>query len=158
MKLESITEKKVVKGKSNKSFYGRLFYAIIPDRSNKSIEFFYTKANSNEGRSVARGLPLFIRDYYKKPPGFFCDSDFIQSTLDGDWDLEKRNFLSSDEKEERERLDEMEDAAIAEVQMFVSKDHQQAMALDSDTVLGTVKSTSRTIVHISTPNYQILHT
>ena len=134
MKVESITSKKVIKGKSTKTFRGRLFYAIIPDKSSRSITFYYTKANSSEGRSVARALPLFIRDFFKLPPDFFCDGDFIQSSTDGEWDATKRTFLSSDEKEEIDRLDDMENMAIAEVEVFVSKDQQKAMAMDDDDI------------------------
>ena len=40
IKVESITVKKVIKGKSTKSFRGRLFYAIIPDKASCSITFY----------------------------------------------------------------------------------------------------------------------
>ena len=42
--------------------------------------------------------------------------------------------MSADEKEEMERLDEMEDAALAEVEIFVSKEQQKALALDVDDI------------------------
>ena len=54
--------------------------------------------------------------------------------MEGDWDFKTRKFLSADEKEELDRLDEMEDAALAEVDVFVSKDQQKAMALDEDDI------------------------
>ena len=71
MSVESITEKTIVKGKNTTKFKGRLFYAIVPNRETKAITFYFTKANSSEGRSVARGLPLFIEDHYKLDPAFF---------------------------------------------------------------------------------------
>ena len=134
MQLTSITEKSIIKGNSTKKFFGRLFHAIIPDQNSKTVEFFFTKANSSEGSSVARALPLFIRDHYKKSPDFFCDSAFIQNVLEGEWSYASRKFYSAEEKEERNRLDEMEDAALAEVEIFVSKDQQKAMAIDEDDV------------------------
>ena len=134
IKVESIKEKTVIRGKATKKFFGRLFYAIIPNKKHKSVEFYYTKANSSEGSSVARAIPLFIRDFYKKAPEFYCDGTSIQAAMEGDWDFKTRKFLSADEKEELDRLDEMEDAALAEVEVFVSKDQQKAMALDEDDI------------------------
>ena len=68
MAVESIVDEKIVKGKKSSTFRGRLFYAIIPDKASKTITFHYSRANSREGRSVARGLPLFIRDHFKLDP------------------------------------------------------------------------------------------
>ena len=69
MEVESIVEKIVVKSKKLTSFKGRVFYAIIPDKN--TYTFYYTKANFQEGRSIARGLPLFIRDFFNLDPAFF---------------------------------------------------------------------------------------
>ena len=134
MRLTSITEKSVIKGNSKKKFQGRLFHAIVPDQINKTVEFYYTKANSSEGSSVARALPLFIRDYYKKSPDFFCDSELVRSALEGEWNFSSRRFLSADEKEENQRLEEIEDAALAEVEIFISKEQQKLMATDKDDI------------------------
>ena len=60
MSVESIIEKKIMKGKTATKFKGRLIYDIVPNRDTKGITFYFTKANASEGRSVARGLPLFI--------------------------------------------------------------------------------------------------
>ena len=68
--VESMTEQKILKGKNITKFKGRLFYAIIPDNFNKTIKFHFTKANAREGRSVARGLPCFIRDHFGLDPDF----------------------------------------------------------------------------------------
>ena len=43
-----------------------------------------------------------------------------------------RKFLSSDERVERKRLDLMEDEVNAEQDVFISKDHQRALAMDED--------------------------
>ena len=135
MSVESIVAKKIVKGKKTSSFFGRLFYAIIPDKKRKSVTFYYSRANFKEGRSVARGMPLFIRDHFKLDPAFFCSSEALTEALDGVWDNKKRFFLSSEEKIEGDRLDDMEDQANAEVAVFISKDHQRALTLDDDTVI-----------------------
>ena len=134
MAVESITDKKVLNAKSSKIFKGRLFYAIIPNKKDKSVTFYYTRANYEEGRSVARGLPLFIKDFFKIDPGFFCDSEFLAEVFQGEWCYSKRTFLSPDEKEERDRLNTMEDHANAEIQIFISKDQQIALAMDTDDV------------------------
>ena len=130
MATESIVEKKVIKGKNTTKFKGRVFYSIVPDRN--SYTFYYTKANFHEGRSIARGLPLFIRDHFRLDPAFFCDSDLITSTLEGEWSYKERRFLSANEKLESDKLDLMEIEALAEAPEFISKDQQLAMQLDDD--------------------------
>ena len=132
MEVESITSKKIMKGKSTTSFKGRVFYSIIPDKN--SSTFYYTRANFNEGRSIARGLPLFIRDHFKLDPAFFCSSDTLTTALEGEWDYATRKFQSAAEKIESAKLDLMECEAIAEVEQFISKEQQLAMATDKDDV------------------------
>ena len=94
MLVESITEKKVVKSDGTEKFRGRLFYAIIPNQRNKSVTLYFSKANSEEARSVARGLPLFIRDHFKLEPAFFCDSNEIAECIEGDWNHKHRTFFT----------------------------------------------------------------
>ena len=134
MSVESITEKKIMKGKTASKFKGRLFYAIVPNRDTKCITFYFTKANASEGRSVARGLPLFIRDHYQLDPAFFCSSEALTDSLGGSWNYDTRIFISAHEKMEVDRLDEMEMEVNAEAHVFISKDHQQAMAPDTDEI------------------------
>ena len=104
MCVQSIYNKKVVKldtsNKKDKSdtFKDRLFYAIIPNQKTKMTTYYFSKANSEEARSVARGLPLFIRDHYKLKPSYFCSSNEIMQCLEGDWDFKRRSFLAVDEK------------------------------------------------------------
>ena len=105
MSVESITEKKIMKGNKEKNFKGRLFYAIIPNRDTKCITFYFTKANALEGRGVARGLPLFIRDYCKLDPAFFCSSEALTDAMEGSWTFSTRQFLTGQEKMEIDRLD-----------------------------------------------------
>ena len=134
MAVESITEKQILKGKKTTKFKGRLFYAIIPNNTDKTIKFHFTKANAREGRSVARGLPCFIKDYFQLDPAFFCTSDALSESLAGSWDYASRRFLSAQEQMEVDRLDDMEAEVNAEPTAFISKDHQRAMALDTDEV------------------------
>ena len=123
-----------MKGNKEKNFKGRLFYAIVPNRDTKCITFYFTKANALEGRGVARGLPLFIRDYCKLDPAFFCSSEALTDAMEGSWTFSTRQFLTAQEKMEIDRLDEMEMEINAEPQGFISKDHQRAMAMDTDDV------------------------
>ena len=134
MAVESITEKQILKGKKTTKFKGRLFYAIIPNNADKTIKFHFTKANAREGRSVARGLPCFIKDYFQLDPAFFCTSDALSESLAGSWDYASRRFLSAQEQMEVDRLEDMEAEVNAEPTVFISKDHQRAMALDTDEV------------------------
>ena len=71
MRVESIIEKSVTSGKGTERFKGRLFYLAILNQKNKTITFYFSKANSGKARSVARCLPLFIRDYFRLEPTFF---------------------------------------------------------------------------------------
>ena len=62
MCVESIYDKIVIKNakdkdKTKNSFKGRLLYAIIPNQRTKMTTFYYLHANSDEARSVSRGLP-----------------------------------------------------------------------------------------------------
>ena len=137
MSLESIYEKKVA-GKKDKTFKGRLFYAIIPTSATKTATFYYSAANQSEGRSVARGLPCFIKEYYKKDPSFYCTSDLIYSALNGEWSLKKRTFMTQDEVEEHKRNENLENEMCAEV--FISKDHQRALATKDDDTISVDKT------------------
>ena len=120
IKVESIIEKKVIKGKNTTTFRGRGFHAIIPNKN--TVTFYYTRANFNEGRSIARGLPLFIRDHFQLDPTFCCASEALTSTLEGEWDYNSRKFLSANEKLETDKLEAMVSEALAEYDPFISKD------------------------------------
>ena len=134
MSVESITKKHIIKAKKPTTFLGRLFYAIIPNNEQKSVTFHFTKANASEGRSVARGLPLFIRDYFRLEPAFFCTSAALTEALEGDWNYDTRKFLSAQEKMEIDRLDDMEEEVNAVQVQYISKDHQHALAMEEDDV------------------------
>ena len=70
---------------------------------------------------------IFLSD-----PSLFCSSNLIADTLEGFWDLEKRSYLSIEEKEEIKKLDGLEDETTAEKQIFISKDHLHALEIDSE--------------------------
>ena len=132
MEVESIIEKKIIKGKNTKSFRGRVFYAIIPNKN--TVTFYYTRANFNEGRSITRGLPLFIRHRFQLDPAFFCSSEALTGALEGEWDYNSRKFLSANEKLETDKLEAMKSEALAEYDPFISKNQQLAMAVDTDDI------------------------
>ena len=135
MAVESIYDKTVINSKSKKKFRGRLFYSIIPNQRTKSVTFYFSKANAQEARGVARGLPLFIRDFFKLDPSFFCSSESLTIALEGFWDYSKRIFLTAEEKDETEKLDNLESELTAQREIFISKDQQRAMAQDGGTIM-----------------------
>ena len=139
MELESRTAKKLIRDK--KTFYGRLFYAIIPNKSDASATFYYSRANSKEGRSCAQALPALIRDELRLDPHFFCNSEFIADVQAGHWDPTKRLFQTQEEKDECDQLAEFEDQAEAEVVEYVSPEHQKALALDGESIGDATKMT-----------------
>ena len=131
MTVESIYEKEVANSKSKKKFKGRLFYAIVPNKKSRSTTFYYSRANADEARSVARCLPLFIRDHFKLEPSFYCSSDAVTSALEGKWDFKKRTFLTIDEADEMDKLDNL-DNLNAEKKIYISKEHQKVMGIEGD--------------------------
>ena len=100
----------------------------------QSVTFYFSKANVEEARGVARGLPLFIRDYFKLDSSFFCSSEDLTAALEGHWEYINRTFLTVEEKEEDEKLDKLEMKITAQREQFISKDQQKALALDGYTV------------------------
>ena len=86
------------------TFRGRLFYSIFPDKIKKIVTFYYTRANATEGRSVTRGLPLFIQDYFKLYSSLFCNSGALPKALDSEWNYAEHKFLLTDDNMEAERL------------------------------------------------------
>ena len=132
MEIESITPKRLVRNDS--TFYGRLFYAIIPNRTDNSVTFYYSRANVKEGRSCAQALPALIRDELKLEPSFFCNSELIAEVKSGHWEASKRFFQTAEEKEESDQMALFEDQAEAEVVEFVSPAHQKALAMDGQSI------------------------
>ena len=118
-----------------------MFYAIITDKESKNITFYYFRASSKEGKSVTYGLPLFIRDHFKFDPVFFCNSELLTKALDGELDFEVRSFLSLENKVDFDRLNLMEDKINTETVAYISKNHQQSMAMDNDEILDETRIT-----------------
>ena len=85
MTIESIYEKKVAKSNKSKSgFKGRLFYSIILNSRSKSASFYYSTANYHEGKSVVRAIANFIKETLKLDPNFYCTSNLVTVSLNGD--------------------------------------------------------------------------
>ena len=134
MQVESIHTKTVVKKTGNTQFKGRLFYAIVPNQTAKNVVFYFSKSNEEEARSVVRALPLFIKDYFGLEPSFFCSSDAIADAMEGDWNYDLRTFLTLEEKDEQDKFEDMEDMVNATKEVFISENHQKALAMEGDNV------------------------
>ena len=134
MQVESIYNKKVITATGTSNFKGRLFYAIITNQKTKAIDFYFSKSNAEEARSVARGLPLFIRDDFRLDPTFFCSSEAIADALAGEWNHDKRIFLTAEEKDEKDKFQELEMNITSEKEVFISQSHQQALATENDDI------------------------
>ena len=68
---------------------------------------------------MARALPLFIRDYFKLDPAFFCSSDFLNETITGDWNIKTRVFQTCEEITENEGFDKMENEMNTEEEICI---------------------------------------
>ena len=143
MLVESIYDKNVINNKSGEekktkskknSFKGRLFYAIVTNQRTKMTTFYFSKANSEEARSVARALPFFIRDHFKLEPKYYSGSEAIEECHEGDWDLKKRSFLTMEEKDEKDKFSHLVDTVTAEREIYISDTHRQAMAMEGDDI------------------------
>ena len=141
MCVESIFNKTVVKsgrdntnGKDKSTFKGRLFYAIIPNQKTKMTTFYFSHANMDEARSVARALPLFIKDYFKIKPSYFCSSEVITDCLEGEWDFKKRIYLTLEEKDEKVKFSSLLDNITGVKEVFISETQRTAMAMEGDDI------------------------
>ena len=132
MEIESITPKRLVRDES--TFYRWLFYAVIPNRADNSVTFYYSRANAKEGRSCAQALPALIRDELQFDPRFFCNSELVAEVRSGHWVASKRFFQTAEEKEESDQMALFEDQAEAEVVEFVLPGHQKALAIDGQSI------------------------
>ena len=130
METPSITPKRTII--NEKTFYGRLFYAIVPNTKDRTATFYFTRANMKEGQSVARAMPIFIQEEFNKSAKHFCDDELLSSANEGFWNRHTRCFETFAEREENERLKMLKDHAHADVIEFISADHQRAMATDND--------------------------
>ena len=105
MGIESITEKIAGHGKKKKSFFGRLFYAILFSKDTKVATFFYITANAKEARGVANGLPCFLKSVMKiKDPSFYCNEERMITAEQGFWNKKERSFQTLKDREESDRM------------------------------------------------------
>ena len=134
MTIESIYSKTVATSKKNSGFKGRLFYSIIPNSKTKSVTFYYSSANYQEGESVARAIACFIKESLELDPSFYCSYNLVAEGLNGEWDNSKQIFLTCAEKAEQEKLGDLTISMMAKNIEYISIDHQRAMATENDTI------------------------
>ena len=132
--VESIHTKTLVKSSGKVEFKGRLVYTIIPNQKAKYASFYYSNANSDEARSVARGICLFIRNMLKIKSSLSCSFELIVSALEVEWDANTRLFLTAEKKCEKDKFSFLEDIITASIPAFISKDHQGTLAAEGDDV------------------------
>ena len=135
MSLNSITKKTIGSGTKQRTFFGRLFYAIIYNRDTRRASFYFLPANRREARSVALGLPLFIRDEFGIDPTFYCSYDKYMEAKEGLWNALDRSFLTKFEKDDEDRINLMKESLTARpVEEHISKDHARALQTDNEEV------------------------
>ena len=61
-------------------------------------------------------------------------SEALTAALEGHWEYTNRVFLTAEEKEEGEKLDDLEMKITAQRDKHISNDQQNALTLDGDTV------------------------
>ena len=83
---------------------------------------------------MAKGLPLFIRDHFKLDPSYFCSNDAVAESFEGKWNFKERQFLTLEEKDEREKFSHLIDTVTAERDIYISEGHKLAMAVEGDDV------------------------
>jgi hypothetical protein len=157
MSVDSITKKVVGSGKNQRSFFGRLFYAIIYDRQNREATFYFLPANDREARSVVQALPLFIRDEFGIDPTFYCSYDKYKEVEEGHWNHSTRRFLTKFEKDDEDRTTQLKEALTAqpEADVYISKEHARALQTqtdpidDEDTVLTKHDKNPQKVTHSS---------
>ena len=144
MEIESIHDKYIAlhsdptSTQQRKSFKGRLFYAIIPTSSSNKVTFYYTSANSEEARSVARALPRYISSNLKLDPASFCTRSFIHESRDGQWNATTRQYKSEEDLIEQKKLDTMDSSMMAIKEIYIDPAHERALAHDGDSVTSTI--------------------
>ena len=140
MEIESIHDKyveihkdpdgKLLKTPTKKAFRGRLFYAIIPQSDTSTATFYYSQANAEEARSVARALPRFIQTNLGLQASHFCTTEFIAESKNGKWHQHSRLYLSEEDLIEKEKLEEIDQSMSAVKEIFIDPSQQRAFAAD----------------------------
>ena len=79
-------------------------------------------------------MKCFIQESLCLDPTFYCSSRLVTSSLNGEWNNDKRTFLTAGEKAEVEKLGSLGDAMTAQNVAFISTDHQRALATENDSI------------------------
>ena len=75
-------------------------------------------------------------------PSFYCSSQFLVDVVQGEWDNDKRVFLSESEKLEGEKLSWTDNMVASNIQ-FVSIAHKRAMAFEDNSTAMESKLTKK---------------
>jgi hypothetical protein len=152
MEVDSITKKIVLKDGKESTFYGKLFYAIIPDREDKSCTFYFSPANDIEASSVISALPLFVEGEFKVKATTFFRSELIVQAKNGDYDHAKRLFVSQDQKDQNIYISNLESVAKATVPEYLSDNHRRAFTNDENASQNTLntKNTNKNPLALNT--------
>ena len=164
MELESVHDKYVeihtdqngqlLETPNKKAFKGRLFYAIIPQSDAKTATFYYSQANAEEARSVARALPRFISTNLEVNAKHFCTAEFIAESKNGQWFKDTRIYRSEDDIIEKEKLDQIDQSMSAVKEIFIDPSQQRAFAADGDSIDLTINTQLTQGDVTATPAYQ----
>ena len=106
MTVEIIYEKEVISSVYKKM--GKTVLCYHTNHKTKTVTFYFSRARSDEARGVARGLPLFIRNFYKLDPCFFFSSKTVLEALKGSWSDKNRTLLTKDEAVDMVKLDDLD--------------------------------------------------
>lgn len=106
MSVNSIHQKQTVNGAL---YNDKLFTGIHRSRDTQEVKFYYYRVNETEAQNVVSALPFFIKDELGLDPTcFFHQSDF-NHLMDGQWDKEKRCYISKNMLNQEQYLSELED-------------------------------------------------
>ena len=142
--IQSIHVKQGVTRDKILSFYGNLFYAIVPNYETNHTTFQYLPSNEEEAESVLKALPLFVKEHFqvsKLQAESYCRSKHITKALNGQWDFSQRSFKTQqDIKEEMffENLQLLTQSNTSPDQpaQYIDPEHQRMMTgkgIDNDT-------------------------
>ena len=131
MSVEIIVNKKIVKGKKSPSAdnYSMLLFLI----KHQSQSRFTTLVQVHKKEGVWLAACHYSYKTILNWARYFFNSKSLTMALEGNWEFKARNVCCQ-KIIECDRLDVMEDDANAYVNIFISKDQQQVLALDDTTV------------------------
>ena len=145
--VQSIKNKQGISKNKILSFYGNLFYAIIPNYETNLTTFQYLESNEEEAESVLNALTLFVEEHFnlrKEQAESYCRSKHIAKARNGTWDYELRSFKTDrDIKEEIffENLQLLtqskEQLQTQQKEQYIDPDHQRMLTgkgMDNDSI------------------------